>query len=50
MGLQQTMKALADPIRREILDLLKEENIPVYGFEINSALYMFLLENTAPSK
>lgn len=23
MGLQQTMKALADPIRREILDLLK---------------------------
>ena len=24
MGLQQTLKALADPIRREILDLLKE--------------------------
>ena len=23
MGLQQTMKALADPIRREILDMLK---------------------------
>ncbi|MBR7132295.1 MAG: winged helix-turn-helix transcriptional regulator [Clostridia bacterium] len=23
MGLQQTLKALADPIRREILDLLK---------------------------
>ena len=25
MGLQQTMKALADPVRREILDLLKEK-------------------------
>ena len=24
MGLQQTMKALADPIRREILDMLKD--------------------------
>lgn len=24
MGLQQTMKALADPIRREILDILKK--------------------------
>ena len=24
MGLQQTLKALADPTRREILDLLKE--------------------------
>ena len=24
MGLQQTMKALSDPVRREILDLLKE--------------------------
>lgn len=24
MGLQKTMKALSDPVRREILDLLKE--------------------------
>ena len=24
MGLQQTLKALADPIRREILDMLKD--------------------------
>ena len=24
MGLQQTMKALSDPVRREILELLKE--------------------------
>ena len=28
MGLQQTLKALADPIRREILNLLKKERMP----------------------
>ena len=28
MGLQQTLKALADPIRREILNLLKEGRMP----------------------
>ncbi len=27
MGLQQTMKALADPTRREILNLLKKEKM-----------------------
>ena len=27
MGLQQTMKALADPTRREILNLLKEKRL-----------------------
>ena len=27
MGLQQTMKALSDPVRREILDLLKERRM-----------------------
>ena len=28
MGLQQTLKALADPIRREILNLLKKGHMP----------------------
>ena len=28
MGLQQTLKALADPIRREILNLLKKGRLP----------------------
>ena len=28
MGLQQTLKALSDPIRREILMLLKEKRLP----------------------
>ena len=28
MGLQQTLKALADPIRREILNLLKAGRLP----------------------
>ena len=27
MGIQHTMKALSDPIRREILDLLKSERL-----------------------
>ncbi len=28
MGIQSTMKALSDPIRREILELLKEKRLP----------------------
>ena len=28
MGIQQTMKALSDPIRRQILDLLKAGRLP----------------------
>ena len=28
MGLQQTLKALSDPIRREILNLLKKGRMP----------------------
>ena len=28
MGLQQTLKALADPIRREILNMLKQGRMP----------------------
>ena len=28
MGLQQTLKALSDPIRREILNLLKKGRLP----------------------
>ncbi len=28
MGLQQTLKALADPIRREILNMLKKGRLP----------------------
>ena len=28
MGLQQTLKALSDPIRREILNLLKKRRMP----------------------
>ena len=28
MGLQQTLKALADPIRREVLNLLKKGRMP----------------------
>ena len=44
MGLQQTLKALSDPIRREILNLLKEgprsagditEQFPVTGASIS---------------
>lgn len=47
MGLQQTMKALADPIRREILNLLKKgrmsageitEQFPVTGASISRHL------------
>jgi len=47
MGLQQTLKALADPIRREILNMLKggrmsageiTENFPVTGASISRHL------------
>ena len=47
MGLQQTMKALADPIRREILNMLKTgrmsageitEHFPVTGASISRHL------------
>ncbi|MEE1304801.1 MAG: autorepressor SdpR family transcription factor [Agathobacter sp.] len=47
MGLQNTLKALADPIRREILNLLKEgkmsageisERFPVTGASISRHL------------
>ena len=47
MGLQNTLKALADPIRREILNLLKEgkmsageivEHFPVTGASISRHL------------
>lgn len=47
MGLQQTLKALADPIRREILNLLKKgrmsageitEQFPVTGASISRHL------------
>ena len=47
MGLQHTMRALADPIRREILDLLKQgrlsageiaEHFPVTGASISRHL------------
>ena len=47
MGFQSTMKALSDPIRREILDLLKPgrlsageiaENFPVSGAAISKHL------------
>ena len=47
MGIQNTLKALADPIRREILNLLKEgkmsageivEKIPVTGARISRHL------------
>ena len=47
MGLQQTLKALADPIRREILNLLKggrmsageiAEHFPVTGASISRHL------------
>lgn len=47
MGLQQTLKALADPIRREILNLLKQgrlsageisEKFPVTGASISRHL------------
>lgn len=31
MGLQQTLKALSDPIRREILNLLKKGRMPGRG-------------------
>ena len=41
MGLQQTMKALSDPIRREILNLLKEGRMSageiVDRFEVTGA-------------
>ena len=48
VGLQQTMKALADPIRREILTLLKKgrmsageitEQFPVTGASISQLKY-----------
>lgn len=32
MGLQQTLKALSDPIRREILNLLKKGRMPAGEF------------------
>ena len=47
MGLQQTLKAMADPIRREILNLLKQgrmsageivEKFPVTGASISRHL------------
>lgn len=47
MGIQNTMKALSDPIRREILDLLKTgslaageiaENFPVSGAAVSKHL------------
>lgn len=47
MGIQQTMKALSDPIRREILTLLKTgrlsageitENFPVSGAAVSKHL------------
>ena len=47
MGIQQTMKALSDPIRREILSLLKTgrlsageitENFPVSGAAVSKHL------------
>jgi DNA-binding transcriptional ArsR family regulator len=28
MGIQNTLKALSDPIRRQILDMLKEDRLP----------------------
>lgn len=41
MGLQQTMRALSDPVRREILDLLKEGRLSageiVAHFDITGA-------------
>ena len=38
MGLQQTLKALADPIRREILNLLKKGRMP--AGEITAHFYV----------
>ena len=47
MGIQSTLKALSDPIRREILELLKSvklsagenaEKFPVYGAAISKHL------------
>ena len=41
MGLQKTLKALADPIRREILNLLKEKRLSageiVEHFDVTNA-------------
>lgn len=41
MGLQQTLRALADPIRREILNLLKDKRLSageiVEHFEVTNA-------------
>ena len=41
MGLQQTLRALADPIRREILNMLKEKSLSageiVEHFEVTNA-------------
>ena len=44
MGLQQTLKALADPIRREILNLLKKLQ------QDHNLTYMFITHNLAVVK
>ena len=38
MGIQDTLKALADPIRREILNLLKNGRLSVTGASISRHL------------
>ena len=38
MGLQQTLKALSDPIRREILNLLKTREGKFIFYEINTSV------------
>ena len=35
MGLQNTLKALSDPIRREILELLKQRRMAAAGYRIS---------------
>ena len=63
MGLQQTMKALADPIRREILNMLKAgrmsageitDHFPVTGASISRHLSVLkdadLIEDTRDGK
>ena len=39
MGLQQTLKALADPIRREILNLLKKGRMPAGEITVKAKLF-----------